>query len=82
MSLQGFLTFLVIGGLAGWLSGLLTKGRGFGLVGNVIVGIVGAFLGGFSFGLLGIGANNFLGRLILATLGALLFVYLLRFIKK
>ncbi|MDB6093329.1 MAG: GlsB/YeaQ/YmgE family stress response rane protein [Verrucomicrobia bacterium] len=82
MSLQSFLTFLVLGALAGWISGLICKGKGFGLVGNMIVGIVGAFLGGFVFGLLGISAHNFLGQLIFAVLGALLFLWLLRFIKK
>lgn len=82
MTLQGFITFLIVGALAGWLSGLIAKGRGFGLVGNMIVGIVGAFLGGFCFGLLGISAHNVLGQLIFAVLGALLFLWLLRFIRK
>jgi uncharacterized membrane protein YeaQ/YmgE (transglycosylase-associated protein family) len=82
MSPQTLLTFLVIGALAGWLSGVLTKGSGFGFIGNVIVGVIGAFLGGFGFGLLGIGAHSFLGQLLFAVVGALVFVYLLRFIKK
>jgi len=82
MSARAFLTFLVIGLLAGWISGLIIKGRGFGLAGNLIVGVCGAFLGGFCFGLLGIGAHSFLGQLVFAVLGALLFAYLLRFIKK
>ena len=42
MTLQGFVTFLVIGGLAGWITGLISKGRGFGLAGNLVVGIIGA----------------------------------------
>ena len=82
MTLQGFLAFLVLGALAGWISGLISKGQGFGLAGNMVVGIVGAFLGGFLFGLLGISAHNFLGQLIFAVIGALLFLWLLRFIKK
>ncbi|MEO6874296.1 MAG: GlsB/YeaQ/YmgE family stress response membrane protein [Opitutaceae bacterium] len=82
MTLQSFLTFILLGALAGWISGLITKGKGFGVMGNIIVGIVGAFLGGFCFGLLGIGAHNLLGQLIFAVLGALLFIWLLRFIKK
>ena len=48
----------------------------------VIVGIVGAFLGGFGFGLLGISAHSFIGQLIFAVIGALLFLWLLSFIKK
>ena len=82
MTLTGFLTFLVLGALAGWISGLISKGQGFGLVGNIIVGIVGAFLGGFGFGLLGIAAHSFVGQLIFAVLGALVFLWLLRFIRK
>jgi uncharacterized membrane protein YeaQ/YmgE (transglycosylase-associated protein family) len=82
MSLQSFVTFLILGALAGWISGVISKGRGFGVVGNMIVGIIGAFLGGFAFGLLGISAHNFLGQLIFAVLGALAFLWLLRFIRK
>jgi uncharacterized membrane protein YeaQ/YmgE (transglycosylase-associated protein family) len=82
MTLQSFLVFLILGALAGWISGLIAKGRGFGLPGNIIVGIVGAFLGGFVFRVLGISAYTFLGQLIFAVLGALLFLWLLRFIRK
>lgn len=82
MTIQGFLTFLLIGALAGWLSGLIAKGRGFGLAGNIIVGVIGAFLGGFGFGLLGISAHGFLGQLIFAVIGALVFAWLLRYIKQ
>ncbi len=82
MSLTSFLTFLLIGAVAGWLTGLLTKGRGFGLLGNIIVGVIGAFLANFVFGLLGIGAYSLIGRLIFALLGSIGFVWLLRFIKK
>ena len=82
MSLVGFVSFLLIGALAGWLSGVNIKGRGFGAIGNVLVGIIGAFLGGLLFGLLGIHASGLLGQLIFATLGALLFAWLLRFIKR
>ena len=82
MSLLGFLSFLLIGAIAGWLSGVITKGSGFGALGNILVGIVGAFLGGLVFGFLGIYAGGVIGRLIFATLGALRFVWLLRFIKK
>lgn len=55
MTFQSFVVFLIVGALAGWISGLITKGKGFGLLGNMIVGIIGAFLGGFCFNLLGLG---------------------------
>ena len=82
MSLTYIVAFLLIGALAGWLAGIITKGSGFGAVGNVIVGIVGAFLGSFCFGLLGIVAVGFVGRLIFAVIGALFFTWLLGFIRK
>ena len=82
MSLVGFVSFLLIGALAGWLSGVIVKGRGFGALGNILVGVLGAFLGGFVLGILGIHASGLLGQLIFATLGALLLVWLLRFIKR
>jgi uncharacterized membrane protein YeaQ/YmgE (transglycosylase-associated protein family) len=82
MSFVGFVSFLLIGALAGWLSGVIVKGRGFGALGNILVGVLGAFLGGFVLGILGIHASGLLGQLIFATLGALLLVWLLRFIKR
>lgn len=82
MTFQSFVVFLIVGALAGWISGLITKGKGFGLPGNMIVGIIGAFLGGFCFNLLGLGAHNVLGQLICAVVGSLLFLWLLRFIRK
>lgn len=82
MSLEYLLTVLVVGAVAGWLSGVITKGKGFGLVGNIIVGIIGALLGGFLFRVLGIYASSVLGQLIFALIGSLLFLSLLRFVKR
>lgn len=82
MNLGYFIEFLLIGALAGWITGMITKGSGFGVVGNILVGIVGAFLGGLCFGLLGIVAYGLIGRLIFAVLGALLFTWLLGYIRK
>jgi uncharacterized membrane protein YeaQ/YmgE (transglycosylase-associated protein family) len=82
MTLTSLVLFLLIGGIAGWIAGLITKGSGFGVAGNIIVGIIGAFLGGLCFGILGIAAFGIIGRLIFAVIGALLFVWLLGFIRK
>jgi uncharacterized membrane protein YeaQ/YmgE (transglycosylase-associated protein family) len=82
MSLTGVIIFLLVGALAGWIAGLITKGSGFGACGNIVIGIAGAFLGGFCFRLLGIVAYGILGQLIFAVLGALLFLWLLRFVRK
>ena len=82
MTLSGFVSCVLVGTLAGWLSGVFTKGRGFGLAGNIIIGISGAFLGGFCSGRLGISAHGSLGQLIFAVLGSLVVVWLLQFIKR
>lgn len=57
------------------------KGSGFGLVGNIVVGIVGALIGGFVFSLLGITAGGFIGSLVMATIGAVLLLYVVRLMK-
>jgi uncharacterized membrane protein YeaQ/YmgE (transglycosylase-associated protein family) len=54
---MGILWFLVIGAVAGWLAGQLMQGSGFGMVGDIIVGIVGAIVGGYMFSLLGVSAG-------------------------
>lgn len=77
-----FLWFLLIGLVAGWLAGQITKGGGFGVIGDLIVGVIGAFLGGWLFGLLNITAGGLLGALITATVGAVVLVLLLRLIKR
>jgi uncharacterized membrane protein YeaQ/YmgE (transglycosylase-associated protein family) len=65
------LWFLLIGLVAGWFAGLIMKGRGLGLIGDLVVGVIGALLGGFVFGQLGIHAGGLLGSLLMATLGAI-----------
>lgn len=74
--------FLIIGLTAGWLAGKVTKGSGYGLFGDLIIGVVGAFLGGWIFGLLHIAAGGLLGLLVTAFVGAVVLVWLLRMIKK
>lgn len=73
--------FILIGIAAGWLAGQIMKGGGFGVLGDLIVGVIGALLGGFLFGLLGIMTGGLLGSLITATVGAIVLIALLRFIK-
>ncbi len=72
--------FLLIGLAAGFLAGVLTKGSGFGIVGNLIVGVLGAILGGFLFRLVGLSADNIIGSLITATVGAIVLLFLLSFV--
>jgi len=80
---NGLIWFLIIGLVAGWLAGTLMKGGGFGVIGDIVVGIIGAFLGGWLFGMLGVGTGTgLLGSIVTATIGACLLIFLLRLIKR
>jgi len=73
--------FLLIGLAAGWLAGKLMKGHSFGILGNLIVGVIGAILGGFLFRLLGLATISLIGSLISATVGAVVLLFILQKIK-
>lgn len=79
---MSILYFLLIGALAGWLGGLIMRGGGFGLWGNLLVGVVGALLGGFLFDVLGISTTGMVGSLITAVAGAVLLLFLVGLVKK
>lgn len=81
MDIPALLIFLAIGAVAGWLAGTLMRGGGFGLLGNIVVGILGAVVGGFVFGLLGISAGGLLGSIVTATAGAALLLFIVSLIK-
>lgn len=73
------LWFLIIGLAAGWLAGQFMKGGGYGALGDIVIGVIGALLGGFLFRTLGVSAGGgLLGSLIVATIGAVVLLYLLR----
>jgi uncharacterized membrane protein YeaQ/YmgE (transglycosylase-associated protein family) len=77
------LIFLVIGLVAGWLAGLIVKGRGFGLVGNLVVGVLGSVAGGLIFQAVGVSEGAGLGGAILvAVIGALVLLFLISLIKR
>ena len=78
-----FVWFVLIGLVAGWLAGTLMKGGGFGVIGDIVVGVLGALLGGFLFSWLGLSAGGGLaGAIIVATIGAIVLIFLLRLIKR
>jgi uncharacterized membrane protein YeaQ/YmgE (transglycosylase-associated protein family) len=64
---MSFLFFVIIGSVSGWIAGKLFKGSGFGLLGNIIVGIIGGFLGGWIAGELGIQWNGLLGQILISV---------------
>jgi uncharacterized membrane protein YeaQ/YmgE (transglycosylase-associated protein family) len=79
---MGILWFIIIGAIAGWLAGRFMKGHGFGLLGDIVVGIVGAFIGGWLFGALGINiGGGLIGTLIVAFIGAVLLLFIVRLIS-
>jgi uncharacterized membrane protein YeaQ/YmgE (transglycosylase-associated protein family) len=83
MSIEALLITLIIGAIAGWLAGLIVKGYGFGLLGNIVVGIVGAFIASFLFPLAGLSlGGGYAGAIISATLGAVILLFLIRVIKR
>ncbi|OJF94249.1 GlsB/YeaQ/YmgE family stress response membrane protein [Pararhizobium antarcticum] len=83
MGIESILIFILIGAIAGWLAGLIVKGFGFGLLGNIIVGIVGAFIAGALFPRLGLPlGDGILGAILAATLGAVILLLLIRVIKR
>lgn len=75
---MGWIWFLLIGAAAGFLAGQLTRGKGFGILGNVLVGVVGALFGGLLFRFLGLASTSLFGQLVTATLGAAILLFLLR----
>jgi uncharacterized membrane protein YeaQ/YmgE (transglycosylase-associated protein family) len=68
--------------LSGWLAGKLMKGGGFGLLGNILVGVIGAIVGGVLFDFLGITTHGLIGSIITATVGAMVLLYVVRLLKK
>ena len=71
---HGFLYWILIGLIAGWLAGKIARGRGFGCITDIILGIVGSFIGGWVFVKLGIFGGGFWYSLAAATLGAVILV--------
>ncbi len=78
---MSILYFLLIGLLAGWIAGLILKGRGFGVLGDMLIGCIGSLFGGFLFDLLGVHVGGLIGNLVCAIIGAIAFIYLVRFVR-
>ena len=83
MGVESLLIFLLIGALAGWLAGIVVRGGGFGLIGDIVVGVIGSFIGGWVFGLLHIArGSGFLGSVIGAFVGAVVLLLILRLVRR
>lgn len=79
---MGIIISLIIAGVAGWLAGKIMKGGGFGVLANILIGIVGGFIGNAILFLLGLPPSNIIGRLIAATVGAVVLIYVIDIVRK
>ena len=79
---ESIVAWIVIGAIAGWLSGLLVKGYGFGLIGNIVVGILGAGVAGLLAPRLGLYTESFGGNIVASLLGALVLLLLIGLVRR
>ncbi len=83
MTLEAILIILLVGAIAGWLAGQIVRGMGFGLIGNIVVGIVGAFIAGWLLPRIGISiGGGMIGSIINATIGAVVLLVILGLIRR
>ncbi len=80
---QSLIILLIVGAIAGWLAGVIVKGYGFGLIGNIVVGVVGAFIGNWLFPSLGLwDIPGIVGVIVSATLGAIILLVIIGLIRR
>jgi uncharacterized membrane protein YeaQ/YmgE (transglycosylase-associated protein family) len=79
---ESILAWIVIGAIAGWLAGLLVKGYGFGLIGNIVIGILGAGVAGLLAPRLGVYTESFGGNIVASLLGALVLLLLIGLVRR
>ena len=79
---MGFITWIVVGLIAGWLAGQVMKGGGYGVPMDILLGIVGGFVGGWVFWLLGLHAGGMIGSIVVSFVGAVILVWIARKLKK
>jgi uncharacterized membrane protein YeaQ/YmgE (transglycosylase-associated protein family) len=83
MESHSIIAWLIIGAIAGWLAGTFVKGGGFGLIGDIIVGIIGAFIGGWLAGVLHVHVGSgWISSIITAAVGAILLLIILRAVRR
>lgn len=80
--ITGLIWWIVVGLVAGWAAGKIMKGSGYGTLTDIVLGIVGAVVGGFLLGLLGIHGEGLIGSIVVAIVGAVFVIWLSRKLKK
>lgn len=78
---MGFIIWLIVGGIAGWLAGKIMQGGGFGVIGNIVVGIIGGVIGGFMLNTLGFADRGIIG-FIGSVLGAIVLIYVVQLVTR
>ena len=81
LSPGGIIAWLLVGLIAGWAAGKVSRGHGFGLIGDLVVGLIGALIGGLIAGAFIQGSVGFIGSIIVAFLGALVLLALVRLLS-
>jgi uncharacterized membrane protein YeaQ/YmgE (transglycosylase-associated protein family) len=76
------LIWIIVGILAGWLTGLVMKGRGYGLLGDLIIGLLGGLIGGWLFGLVGLAPTSWLGQVLVSFIGGVVLVAVVRLLRR
>jgi len=83
LSAESLVVILLIGAIAGWLAGQIVQGTGFGLIGDIVIGIVGAFIASLLFPRLGLHLGaGIVAEIIAATLGAVLLLVIVRLVRR
>ena len=81
--MSGFIVWILVGLIAGWLAGKVMKGGGYGVIVDIVLGILGGYLGGWLFGMMGIWpGGGMIGAIIVAFIGAVILVGITRLIKR
>lgn len=80
--MESLLYAAIVGLIAGWLAGQVMKGGGYGIVVDIILGILGGIVGTWVFGLLGLHAGGLIGRIVVSFVGAVILVWITRLVKK
>jgi len=82
LSLSNVLWWLLVGLIAGFLASRVMRGGGYGLIGDIVVGLIGAFIGGVLAGLLGLGSFGLIGTIVVAFIGACVLIAILRAVSR
>ena len=79
---HGLIWWIIVGLIAGWAAGKIMKGGGYGVIADIILGVLGAIIGGWVVGVLGFGGGGLIWSILVAILGAVILIWLVRLVKR